>query len=384
MSSDERPVGAESDGTMHKLTFFPLGNADCCRIDLESGKQILLDYADTKCYDDPADKRIALPKRLKTDLNGRGFYDVVGFTHLDDDHVAGSSEFFYLEHAACYQSSERVKINELWVPAAAIIEDGLEDCARVIRQEARHRLREGRGIRVFSRPELLRSWFEAEGISLESRAHLITDAGNLIPDWSKSCDGVEFFVHSPFATRLDDCNLVDRNKDSLVLHGTFSVGGVDTKVFFGGDVHHEGLEEIVRITRYHGREERIESDIVKIPHHCSYLSLGPDKGNDCTVPTANISYMYEKKLNGNAILVSSSRSVPSDENDNQPPHKQAKKYYTNCVKVTGTFEITMEHPKASAPEPLVIEIGTNRGRIRRAFSAGAAIASAAPAPRAGA
>ena len=369
---------------MHKLTFFPLGNADCCRIDLESGKQILLDYADMRCYDDPTDKRIALPTRLKADLNGRGYYDVVGFTHLDDDHVTGSSEFFYLEHATRYQGDGRIKITELWVPAAAIIEDGLEDCARVIRQEARHRLREGRGIRVFSRPELLRGWLEAQGLSLESRAHLITDAGNLIPDWSKSYDGVEFFVHSPFATRLDDCNLVDRNKDSLVLHGTFSVGGVDTKVFFGGDVHHEGLEEIVRITRYHGREERIESDIVKIPHHCSYLSLGPDKGQDCTVPTENIAYLYEKKLNGNAILVSSSRSVPSDEDDVQPPHKQAKKYYTNCVKLTGTFEITMEHPKAAAPEPLIIDIGTNRGRIRRAFSAGASVAAASPAPRAGA
>ena len=368
---------------MHKLTFFPLGNADCCRIDLESGKQILLDYADNKCYEDSSDKRIALPSRLKADLNGRGYYDVVGFTHLDDDHVLGSSEFFYLEYATCYQSDERVKINELWVPAAAIVEDGLEDCARVIRQEARHRLREGRGIRVFSRPELLRSWLEGEGISLESRSHLITDAGNLIPDWNKAYDGVEFFVHSPFAMHLDDRSLVDRNKDSLVLHGTFSVGGVDTKVFFGGDVHHEGLEDIVRITRYHGREERIESDVVKIPHHCSYLSLGPEKGEDCTQPTENIAYMYEKKLNGNAILVSSSRSVPSSDEDVQPPHRQAKKYYTNRVKLNGSFEITMEHPRPTAPEPLVIEISTNRGRIRRAFSVGAGIAAASTAPRAG-
>jgi len=73
----------------------------------------------------------------------------------------------------------------------------------------------------------------------------------------------------PVATRLDDRSLVDRNKDCLVLHGTFQSVG-DTKVLFGGDIHYEELEEIVRITRYHGREERIENDIVKIPHHCSY------------------------------------------------------------------------------------------------------------------
>lgn len=368
---------------MHKLTFFPLGNADCCRVDLSSGKQILLDFADVKNYNDPTDKRIALSKRLRTDLNGRGYYDVVGFTHLDDDHVTGSSDFFYFEHAKQYQSEDRIKINELWVPAAAIVEVGLADCARVIREEAKHRLREGHGIRVFSRPDLLKDWLEREGLSLESRQHLITDAGNLVPGWDKYADGVEFFVHCPFATRLDDCSLVDRNEDSFVLHGTFSVSGVDTKVFFGGDVHHEALEEIVRITRYHGREERIESDIVKIPHHCSYLSLGPEKGEICTVPTENIAYMYEKKLNGNAILVSTSRSVPYSDDDVQPPHRQAKKYYSNCIKVTGTLEITMEHPNSLAPEPLVIEIGTNRGRIRRSFSTGAATAAAATAPRAG-
>jgi hypothetical protein len=369
---------------MHKLTFFPLGNADCNRIELEDGRQILLDYADKKCYDDPSDKRIALPRRLRADLNGRGYYDVVAYTHLDDDHVLGSSDFFFLEYATCYQGEGRIKIKELWVPAAAIIEEGLEDCARAIRQEARHRLRQGYGIRVFSRPDLLRDWFEAEKIPFESRSHLITDAGNLIPGWEKGSDGVEFFVHSPFAARLNNDQLVDRNRDSLVLHATFSVGGVDTKVLLGGDIDHDGLEDIVQITRYHEREERLESDIVKIPHHCSYLSLSAEKGENCTVPSENIAYLYEKKLNGNAILVSSSRLVPDNDDDVQPPHRQAKKYYTNCIRATGSFVITMEHPSRENPEPLVIEIGANRGIIKRAFYAGAGIATASRAPRAGA
>jgi len=32
---------------MHKMTFFRLGNADCCRIDLECGKKII--FGD--CYE---------------------------------------------------------------------------------------------------------------------------------------------------------------------------------------------------------------------------------------------------------------------------------------------------------------------------------------------
>jgi hypothetical protein len=55
--------------------------------------------------------------------------------------------FFYLEHASKYQDADRIKIRELWVPAAAIIEDGCKDEDRIIRAEARHRLRSGKGIR---------------------------------------------------------------------------------------------------------------------------------------------------------------------------------------------------------------------------------------------
>ena len=61
---------------MHKLTFFPLGNADCCRIDLEAGEKILFDYADMRCAEDDSDLRIDLPAELRQDLKAanRDFY----------------------------------------------------------------------------------------------------------------------------------------------------------------------------------------------------------------------------------------------------------------------------------------------------------------------
>ena len=82
---------------MHKINFFPLGNADCCRIDLECGKKILFDYADTQDIDDPEDLRWDLSNELQEDLKkcDRKYYDVVAFTHLDKDHLKGSSKFFY-------------------------------------------------------------------------------------------------------------------------------------------------------------------------------------------------------------------------------------------------------------------------------------------------
>ena len=68
-------------------------------------------------------------------------FDVTAFTHLDDDHVCGASDFFYLEHAEKYRVNGRPKIGELWVPAAALVEEGLEGDARIIRSEARYRFK---------------------------------------------------------------------------------------------------------------------------------------------------------------------------------------------------------------------------------------------------
>src|SRR5687768_6995167 len=142
---------------MPKLTFHSLGNADCCRMDLDGGEKLLFDYADRRCPGDPTDKRVDLATELKKDLKAarRNHYDVVVITHLDDDHIEGFSNFFHLDHAAKYQGGDRVKMTDLWVPAAVICEEACKDEARIVQAEARYRLRQGKGIRVFSGPKLL-------------------------------------------------------------------------------------------------------------------------------------------------------------------------------------------------------------------------------------
>lgn len=372
---------------MHKVTFFHLGNADCSRIDLEGGEKILFDYAAMRCADDEDDLRADLPKELRDDLKNanRDYYDVVAFTHLDRDHICGSSDFFYLEHAAKYQGEGRIKIQELWVPAAAIVEEGCEDEDKVIRAEARHRLKVGKGIRVFSRPDKLKDWLKSQGLTFESRAHLITDAGQLIPGFSLTDQKVEFFVHSPFATRMNgNDGLVDRNIDSLVVQATFASDGVLTRLFLGSDIDHDALRDIVKVTRAKKREERLANDITKICHHCSYTALGPEKGATKTEPIAEVKWMLEDNLPSNAILISTSKPIPVDDSDNQPPHRQAAAYYEECAEsVTGQFKVTMEHPSKSKPEPLVVEIDASKARIKKRVLGGAAAVVSSRAPRAG-
>lgn len=370
---------------MHALNFMPIGNGDCCRIDLANGQKLLFDYANLRNPTDPRDRRIDLAATLRADLvkARREDYDVVAFTHLDDDHIHGASEFFHLRHAAKYQGNNRIKINTLWVPAAVIVEDQCEDEARIIQAEARHRFRKGEGIRVFSRPDKLKDWLKKEGIALEDRRHLITDAGQTIPEFSLTQHEVEFFVHSPFATRLNDGGIVDRNDDSLVVQTTFLAGGQYTKLLLTADVTHETLAAIVDVTRLHKREVRLESDVVNVPHHTSYKSLGPDKGKDKTEPVENVKWLYEKKCNAGVILVSTSWAIPATDAD-QPPHRQAANYYKGVAQEKGgEYVVTMEHPKEARPEPLVITIDGNKAKVVKESYSGVAIITGRQAPRAG-
>lgn len=365
---------------MPSLTFYPLGNADCCLIKLDQ-RMVLLDYAAVRDPEAEDDRRIDLPAALQEDIGWpeRKAIDVVAFTHLDDDHIRGASDFFYLEHADKYQSEERVKIGELWVPAAAIVEEGTEDEARVIRAEARHRLREGRGIRVFSRPAHLKDWFEKEGIDFESRARLITDAGQLVPGFDKETDGVEFFVHSPFAERDGD-QVLDRNEHSLVFQAVFKVG--DTKVLLAADTVCENWDKIVKVTRLKKRPERLEWDVFKLPHHCSYLSLAPEKGKTETTPLPNVQWLLEQGRS-RSTMVSTSWSVV-DEDQDQPPHFQARNRYKRVLAPkSGKFVVTMDHPTPMDPKRLVINLTGAGAAVSTPAAIGTSTLFSTQAPRVG-
>jgi hypothetical protein len=372
------------------LTFYPLGNADCCRIHLANNDQVLFDFGAMRDSNDVNDKRFDLLAEVRKDMKAvkQDSFAAVAFTHLDNDHVKGSQDFFYLEHAKCYQDGDRFKIGELWVPAAAILEEGLEDDARIIRAEAHYRLKNGERIRVFSRPEALKDWLTGEGISYESRKHLFVDAGQLVPTFKLADDGVEFFVHSPFASRLNEAEVIDRNTDAIVVQATFQVDGKLTKVILASDVNHEALAEIVNITKFHRREERLEWDVFKLPHHCSYTGVGPERGKDKTEPTEETKWLYEEKGLSKAIMVSPSWPIPvagSKEDKNvQPPHRQAHTYHqAHTDKRSGKLKVTMEHPKQSAPERLIIEIDGTKACLVEAFFGGASVITSRPAPRAG-
>lgn len=354
----------------HSITFYPVGNADTCQVRLSAGRRILFDYCHRGICETDDDPRIDLKKHLQEELKAvkRDYMDVVAFTHADDDHICGSTDLFELWHAAKYQGNDRIKINELWVPAAMLLEevtrDRMSDEFALWRREARHRVLEGRGIRVFSKPkklvdEWLRQALRERGECEFARDDLFVDAGTLVPGFDLMTDGAEFFCHSPFIKHCDDGDTV-RNDASLIFNVRLRADGADYDFLQVGDSTWEVLEDVVKITKSHGNIDRLRWNLFNIPHHCSSYALSDVKGDRETVPKPLVKELLLLGQPG-SYLVSSSKPIP-DSRDmyeaTQPPHIQARKAYeSHCKQVNGRkFLVTMEEPNAAAPKPLNFEV----------------------------
>ena len=380
----------------HHVVFYPVGNGDTTQIILSKGRRVLFDFCHRDQAEDDDTPEIDLKTRLKEDLKvaGRDYFDVVAFTHADLDHIQGSTEFFELQHAKKYQGEGRIEIRELWVPAAMLLEEADKDHQTeefvLLRQEARHRLLEGKDILVFSKPQELADWLEpllkARGESASARDHLFIDAGTIVPGFTLAKDGVEFFCHSPFIKHCDEGDII-RNSAALVFNVRLNADGATYDYLEIGDAEYADLEDIVSTTRYHKNADRLAWDLFNIPHHCSYRALNEDKGKIETEPTPLVKDLL-RMGKSDAYIVSCSKPIP-DVKDSyeqvQPPHIQARKAYERYLKEVGgrKFLVTMEEPNANKPEPIVFEIGGGGVTWKRSAAIGApAILSSRP-PRAG-
>ena len=378
---------------MHQIIFYPMGNGDTSQIILDNGKRILFDFRHLKKAEDGKGPEIDLKGHLKEELKGskKTSFDVVAFTHGDKDHIENSTDFFELLYAKKYQGNDRIKIDELWVPAAMILDtatnDEQSDEFVIWRQEARYRLKEGKGIRVFSKPDKLKDWLKENGLTLDSRRNMITDAGKVVPGFTLDKDGVEFFCHSPFVKHVDDSDDL-RNAAALIFNVRFKSGNNTFDYLASGDSKWEVLEEIIEATKYHKNIDRLAWDIYSLPHHCSYRTLSDDKGDTETIPTPLIK---ELLLLGkeNAYVVSSSNPIEDTKEGREqqyPPHIQAKKCYERYLReVDGAkFLVTMEEPTEKKPEPIIFEIDNNGiSRGGKAFVSGISSITSSRAPRAG-
>lgn len=320
---------------------------------------------------------------MKEDINWprNKTIDVLAISHGDSDHVKGISDTFWLDYAKKYQDNDRIGIRELWVPAALIVEEGSEDDAKILRQEARHRFLEKKGIKVFARPEHLKGWLESQGKLLDDYRHLICDAGKNVPGWTATSDGIEFFVHAPFAEKTKD-GLLDRNTNCLVMQVSIISPGNTTRLLATGDSVSDQWSKIVGITKHKHNDQKLMWDIFKIPHHCSYKAMSNDKGKNITIPTDEFQWLLDQGSD-EAIIISTSDIIPADTTT-QPPHVEAYRRYKDTAKqLNADLIVTMEHPNKQNPQRLVITIDGNGPTVKKDISSPSVITTSQRAPRVG-
>ncbi len=381
---------------VHKVRFYPVGNGDTSQIELSGGRRILFDYCHRQNSDDDDSPQIDLKSRLTNELsaNNRNYFDVVAFTHADEDHICGSTDYFELQHADKYQGDGRIKIRQLWVPAAMLLEEATNEQQSdefvLLRQEARYRLLEGKDILVFSKPKVLVDWLtpklKERGELPSARDHLFIDAGTLVPGFSLATDGVEFFCHSPFIKHCDEGDTI-RNRAALIFNVRFMAAGATYDFLQVGDAEWDVLEDIVRTTHAHKNGDRLNWNLYNLPHHCSYQALSDEKGDKETMPKPLVKELLHQGQ-ADAYMVSSSRPITDVKEayeQTQPPHIQARKAYERSLHEIGGRKllVTMEEPNGLHPEPLEFEISAGGVSRVRSKSSGAKVITSVVAPRAG-
>ena len=315
---------------------------------------------------------------LTTILSSNESFDVVVFSHALDDHVKGAKDFFWFDYAKAYQGDNRATIKELWVSSAFVLDSNVCEDARVIRQEARHRLKEGYGIKVFAEPDSLNQWIEDNELVKEDVEDSIIHAGTLLKNVDHDLgDELEIFVHAPFSEDSEDSE--DRNEPSIVLQLRLINGNRISKILITGDITHEILDKIVKRSENAGNCNYLNWDIYDIPHHCSHTGLSDECGDEITDTTDDIKRLLSHYAQQKAVMIASCRAFNDvGENDNQPPHYQARNAYK---KYSGKrFIATMEYPNENRPKPIVYEIDSF-GINEKVNTVNPIVSS--PAPRAG-
>lgn len=361
------------------ITFYPEGNAECVLLELGNGKRILMDYANMHTGESGY-------INLATEFADIDSFDVVMLSHAHEDHVKGAADFFHFDHAIKYQIGKRAKIKELWVSAAFLLDVNLCEDARVIRQEARHRIKEcnGEGLKIFAAPDSLDSWLAENELSTDDSEHPIIHAGTLLDNSIHGLgDEISIFVHAPFSEDFEDVE--DRNDPSIVLQLCLKNDTRDTNILITGDTSHEIIDKIVMRSEENNNSQYLEWDLYDIPHHCSHTGFAADRGEDITEPSEDIKRLLGKYGQQNGFLVASCRAFSDvGDDDKQPPHFQAKNAYKEYSKnADGTFKTfftTSEYKGKTNPKPLKFKI--DKTGIREDIGISATIINS-PAPRAG-
>ncbi|MEW5704388.1 MAG: metallohydrolase [Pseudomonadota bacterium] len=371
-----------------KITFFPVGNGDMTLIELESGRNVLIDVNIRAAADDPdddtADVAQKLRDRLQRDSQGRLYVDAFLLSHPDKDHCSGLQNHFHLGAPADWsKSTDKIFIREIWsspmVFRRASRDHVLCDDAAAFNSEARRRVKRFRdtGGSVSDGDRILILGEDQDGKTDDLMTILVKvdEVFSKVNGQYDSSMSARLLAPQPKSDDADEEEMRSKNHSSTILN--FSLAGdgqADAGRFLtGGDAEVAIWERLWQ--RHSGRADWLTYDILQTPHHCSWHSLSYDswseKGKDAEVCEDARSALSQ--AHKGAVIVASSNAIKDDDND--PPCIRAKREYQDIANDAGGSFKCVGEPE-SKPDTVEFEIGQNGPRLKTKAMTAAAIVGA--------
>lgn len=369
----------------HTLKFYPVDNGDTTLLKLTDLTTILIDCKiregeetedGIKIYPVKKDLMDNIKKR-----NGNHYLDLFILTHPDKDHCLGFKKNFYKgdpeKYAEIHKKNEEIIIDEIWVTSMLFNGADNED-AKAFKAEAERRRKlweensddknkPGNRIRMI-------------GYDGDERFECIPNSvpGEYINELNGEIkNDFEFFVHGPFKQSLIQTNAKkDKNSSSIILQARFKMNVSDQSFacyfLFGGDADHYRWEQVLNKSKKHNHEEELKWDLFMTPHHCSWTFFNDCPYDENTTPKNTSLEILDYKI-GDGKIIAACKIIKNDDDD--PPHYQAKQEYLKKVNQKNHFIELAKHPNEKEPKPYVFKV-TPSGPIQDDEKEGTAAASA--------
>lgn len=344
----------------HKITFYPVGNGDCCLVNIGgSNIKMMFDCNFRQKAENEDDEMFdVLDDLVNNQLKvrcGLPYLDAFLLTHPDEDHCRGFAKKFYLGDPDAIsdddKDADKIFISELWYSPRVFEEykTDLSDDAKAFRDEADRRMKlyktdkkkaekEGNRIRIIG-------WTDVE--ELKGLKDRITVPGEIVNNVNgHDCKHFEMFIHAPFKESIKKGN---RNESSIVsqLRFKFDKNNKDiVRVFLAGDAEWYVWENIMAKTE---NNDYLRWDLLEAPHHCSYTFFAEKREDNPN--QASIDFLSKKEPG--AFVVASSKVIK--KNEDNPPCQKAKNRYVEKVG-NGNFFCTSGTSEDEADKPLVFDI----------------------------
>ena len=354
-----------------KIIFYPVDNGNMILLKLEDNTTILVDINVRKKSSDKNEKDFYdvishLKENLEKDSEGRYFVDAFILTHLDYDHIAGLEDNFYLGDIEQYndKNKEKIIIKETWSSERFWKRETdsitLSDDAKAYNKEMRRRanLHKDDGERIQkegNRAIIIGDDEDDEGYN--NIIHKVGQSTSKVNNQTKS--NFKIYILGPLKQQENETkeDFEEKNRASVILQIEITVGQYVNKILLTGDAE-------VDVWEYMQKEYEnsfLEYDVLCVPHHCSMGSLGR-KNSEGKYEISDDALEALSQAKEGAIIVSSSKEILND--DNNPPHYDAKKEYLKIVDSKDDFICTEEHPNTKNVEPIIIEF-TSGGPQKR-------------------